>query len=91
MSAAAAVEAGTFALDSLVEVAERDDGLGQLARLFQHMAREVKAREQRLQQQVTALRVEIDEDRKARQVAEITETDFFVELQEKAQKLRAHS
>jgi hypothetical protein len=40
---------------------------------------------------VQALRIEIDESRKARQVAEITETDYFQDLQRKARRLRAGS
>jgi CheY-like chemotaxis protein len=87
-TAAAAVQAETFEPDSLAEVTRRSDELGQLARVFQHMAGEVYAREQRLKQQVQQLRVEIDEARKARQVAEITETDYFQTLQQKAQNLR---
>jgi DNA repair ATPase RecN len=88
-SAAASVEAGVFEPEALAEVAERHDGLGQLARVFQRMVREVQAREQRLRQQVQELKIEIDEVKKARQVAEITETDYFQELQEKARKLRS--
>jgi DNA repair ATPase RecN len=86
--AAAAVEAGTFDPSALAEVAGRGDELGRLARVFQSMAREVAAREQRLQHQVEKLRVEIDQTRKARQVAEITETDYFQQLQQKVQGLR---
>jgi two-component system, cell cycle response regulator len=52
------------------------------------MAREVHAREQRLKQEVQQLRIEIDEARTARQVAEITETDYFQDLQRKADQLR---
>ena len=52
------------------------------------MAREVRAREQRLKQEVQQLRIEIDEARTARQVAEITETDYFQDLQRKADQLR---
>jgi len=88
IEAAAAVEAGTFESDSLDPVAGRDDALGQLARVFQNMAREVDARERSLRQQVQDLRVEIDEVKKARQVAEITETEYFRELCAKAQRLR---
>jgi DNA-binding response OmpR family regulator len=87
-AAAAAVEGGTFDPGSLERVAARGDPLGQLARVFQRMAREVQAREQRLRQQVQELRVQIDEARKARQVAEITETDYFQSLQRKARDLR---
>jgi hypothetical protein len=48
----------------------------------------VHAREQRLKQEVQQLRIEIDEARTARQVAEITETDYFQDLQRKADQLR---
>jgi nitrate/nitrite-specific signal transduction histidine kinase len=47
-AAAAAVEAGEFDPSDLEEVAGRGDALGQLARVFQRMAREVHAREQDL-------------------------------------------
>jgi DNA-binding response OmpR family regulator len=86
--AAAAVEAETFELDDLADVAARPDALGRLARVFQRMAREVYAREQRLKQQVRELRIELNEARQARQVAEITETDYFRQLQAEAQNLR---
>jgi DNA-binding response OmpR family regulator len=89
--AAGAVEAGTFDPEALEGVARRGDALGQLARVFQRMAREVRAREERLRREVQELRVEIDQQRKARQVAEITETAYFQELQQKAQALRNRS
>jgi DNA-binding response OmpR family regulator len=87
--AAAAVESESYDPDSLTEIGERTDALGQLARVFQRMAREVALREQRLKQQVQALRIEIDRAREATQVAEITETDYFRTLQERASDLRA--
>ena len=86
--AAAAVEAGTFDPSCLADVIQRNDELGQLARVFENMAREVYAREQRLKQQLQDLRIEVDEAKKARQVAEITETDYFRELSQKVQRLR---
>lgn len=88
MAAAAAVEAGTFAPDSLDGVARREDALGQLARVFQHMAQEVYAREQRLKQQIQELKIEIDEAKQAKKVAEITETEYFKSLREQAGSLR---
>ncbi len=87
--AAASVEAERFHPEDLDEVAARPDALGQLARVFQQMAREVYAREQKLKQEVQQLRIEIDEAKKARQVAEITETDYFQQLQEKVRRLRS--
>jgi CheY-like chemotaxis protein len=88
IAAAAAVEAGEFDPETLARVATRRDELGRLARVFQRMAREVHVREQRLKQEVQQLRIEIDEARTARQVAEITETDYFQDLQRKADQLR---
>src|SRR5512136_283697 len=88
-AAAAAVEAGQFTPESLDIVAARPDALGQLGRVFQRMAREVYAREQSLRQQVQELRIQIDEVKKAREVAEITESDYFRDLKERVQHLRS--
>jgi len=87
-SAAGAVEADMFEPGTLDGVAARDDALGQLARTFQRMAREVRAREERLRDQVHELRIEIDEARQAKKVAEITDTDFFRGLRSRAAELR---
>jgi|GEM_PF-187588 len=54
-NAAAAVETGVFEPESLTEVAKRTDELGRLARVFQGMAREVYAREERLKREVAVL------------------------------------
>ena len=88
-AASVAVEAGMYKPESLNEVAARSDELGQLARVFQRMQREVDRRERRLKQEVAELRIEIDEIKKARQVAEITETEYFQDLRKKAGWLRA--
>lgn len=86
--AAAGLEAGDAHLDELATVAARTDALGVLARRFMSMAREVQAREDRLREQVRELKIEIDEVRQARQVAEITDTDFFRDLRDRAANLR---
>lgn len=48
----------------------------------------VRQRESALKQQICELQIEIDDVKKARQVAEITETDYFRELSQKAHRLR---
>lgn len=73
---------------SLNDIAGRADELGELARVFQRMAFEVVLRERRLRQQVEELRIEIDQAKAARQVAEITETEYFQELRKRASQLR---
>lgn len=59
-----------------------------LRQLFGQMAEEVISREEHLRQQVTALQIMIDDAKRSEQVAEITDTDFFRELQVKAQRMR---
>ena len=86
--AAASVEAGDYQLETLPEVSARPDSLGQLARVFEGMAREVDERERRLKRQVERLTIEIDSSRKEQQVREITETDFFREIRQKARALK---
>lgn len=87
-TAAAALEDGHFDPTSIDEVARREDALGQLARVFQGMAKEVQAREARLTRQIEELRIEVDEARKTEQVAEITGSEYFVELRRQAAELR---
>ncbi|HEY9650861.1 MAG TPA: DUF3365 domain-containing protein [Coleofasciculaceae cyanobacterium] len=77
--------------DGLAKVANRADELGQLGRVFEDMARELYAREQSLKQQVYELRIKIDEAQKDQQVAEITESDYFKQLQNKAKDFRNRS
>ena len=86
--AAAAVEAASFDPASLASVAARGDALGRLARVFERMAREVHAREERLRQQVQELRIEVDQARQSQQVSKITGTSYFRELRGKAGDLR---
>jgi two-component system, cell cycle response regulator len=88
IDAAGAVEANKFEPATLEIVARREDALGQLARTFQRMASEVKAREDRLREQVRELKIEIDEQRQERKVEEITGTEYFKELRGRAQELR---
>lgn len=51
-------------------------------------AQRVEAREHELEQQIAQLRIEVDEVKRARQVAEVTETDYFKQLQHQAKALR---
>jgi CheY-like chemotaxis protein len=61
IQAATAVEAGRYHAGTLAKVAGRADEIGRLARVFDAMANQVKAREKRLSEQVDALRREIEE------------------------------
>jgi GAF domain-containing protein len=52
------------------------------------VALQASQREQRLREQISELRIEVDEAKKARAVAEITGTDYFESLRAKARDLR---
>lgn len=65
IQAATAVEAGNYESEALAAVAQRGDELGRLARVFDGMANQVRARESRLREQVSALRAEIEEAKHA--------------------------
>jgi CRP-like cAMP-binding protein len=79
-AAAEAVQAGTYVESNLDTLADLADPLGQLARVFQDMAQEVVAREAQLRHEVQHLRIEIDQARQERQVAEIVDTEYFARL-----------
>lgn len=87
--AASAVEKGDFDPAVLTRVAARGDALGTLARVFERMASEVRAREQKLNQEVARLQVEIDRVKMTDQVKGITGTAYFETLEQKAAGLRS--
>jgi HAMP domain-containing protein len=84
-----AEEAEEFERKKLNKIANRNDELGQLGRVFQGMVREIYAREQQLRQQLQKLRLEIDEKRRAQEVAEISQSESFQKLQEEAKQMRS--
>jgi HAMP domain-containing protein len=51
-------------------------------------AQQVQVREAKLRQEIQELRIEIDEAKKAKQVAAITETEYFQQLQSRVNQLR---
>jgi len=52
------------------------------------MTEKVYQRELKLRLQVEKLKIEIDENKRSKQVEEIVETDFFRDLQSKADQMR---
>jgi hypothetical protein len=65
------------------------DEMGKLAEVFTAMVEKVYKREQTLIRQVQELRIEIDESKKKSQVSEIVDTEFFKELQTRAELMRS--
>lgn len=65
-----------------------DDEINKLTRVFVIMVDKVRKREQTLRLQVEQLQIQVDESKRQHEVSEIVETDFFRELQSKAQHYR---
>jgi CRP-like cAMP-binding protein len=76
-------------LDKNVAETESDSEQERAARFlgaFFQMVEEIKAREDELKQELTRLKVEIDEARRKKDVEEIAQSEFFQELQKRKQK-----
>ncbi len=89
-AAVEAMERGDITEDEINRLSgnEGRDEVAALSRVFAKMAAEVKAREAKLKKQVEEMRIEIDHSKKERQVAEITDTDYFQNLKQKAREMR---
>jgi methyl-accepting chemotaxis protein len=72
----------------LEDVARGTDELGILANVFNAMAVQVKQREQKLKQEVTQLRIQIDHEKREKQVSEIVDSEFFQDLKTKSETMR---
>jgi GAF domain-containing protein len=66
---------------------DSDDALEALI-LLASAALDGYIREEKLRQEIAQLRIEIDQTRRARQVAEITDTQYFKKLQDQARAMR---
>ena len=66
-----------------------DDEVSTLTEVFNLMVEKVRSREEKLKRQVADLRIIIDRNKQAEQVKAITESDFFHDLQKKAEDMRS--
>jgi nitrate/nitrite-specific signal transduction histidine kinase len=88
IAAAEGLEQDRYTSEILNGELDRRDDLGRLATVFDRMAHQVQGRETRLRDQVRVLQIQIDEAKRASQVAEITETEYFRALRARARELR---
>lgn len=79
----AAPEMGT-----IETIAKRSDEFGHTAKIIQRMAKEIYAREQSLKQTIQSLRIQIDKEKESQEVAQITESDYFQNLQQRVREIR---
>lgn len=88
-SAAERVAEGDYEQDiAVLHSGKMQDEVSTLASVFDLMIDKVHAREERLKRQVRELRIEIDQTKKERHVAEIVESDYFRELRASAKEMR---
>jgi len=77
------------AMESIQDAGDTSDrALAAVAEAVRTMVQAVKEREQQLRAEVDQLRIQIDEAKRKRQVEEITETQYFRELTQRARRLR---
>jgi CRP-like cAMP-binding protein len=76
-----AIESGRAAAD--------DPNIARFTQTFETMIAAVRSREERLAGEINRLRIQIDSGRRKDEVAAITDTDFFRELAERAERSRS--
>jgi hypothetical protein len=74
---------------SLSKVSGAQDEIGQLVRVFMEIVEVIRLRDQTLKLQVLELEIEVDETKRACQVSEIVETEYFQQLKKKAGDLKS--
>jgi methyl-accepting chemotaxis protein len=74
-------------LNSLFERRVGDE-ITELAIVFKQMAEQVQLREKRLKDEIQQLNIRIDDQKASHQVSEITETEYFQNLVDRAAQLR---
>jgi HAMP domain-containing protein len=84
------IEAGNWEQVNTAELEKSGGGaeVGQLARVFASMAKQIYARETTLRKQVESLKIVIDESKRKKAVEEITENEFFQDLARRASEIR---
>ena len=65
------------------------DEVTTLSNVFKDMAEKVQLRQRRLQERIAQLNIQIDEQKREQQVAEVAESDYFQKLQANAREMRA--
>jgi adenylate cyclase len=82
------VHNSSFSVSYTHEDLEFLSALANQAAVVIHMSSEFHKREQKLKQQVMELQIQIDQERKENELAEIMSLDSFQKLQERAEKMR---
>jgi len=88
-AAAVAVGRGDYKTEiPIPHVLGGKDELEHLAVEFKKMADQIAGREEKLKQEIQELRIEIDTQKRDEQVAQISESEFFTDLKDRATRMR---
>ncbi|MEN8242115.1 MAG: cache and HAMP domain-containing protein [Chloroflexota bacterium] len=74
-------------LDPLLKRSPNDE-MYTLANVFKRMASQVYHREATLKETISQLRIEINEVRKSKEVADVVESDYFKDIQQQAREIK---
>jgi CRP-like cAMP-binding protein/HAMP domain-containing protein len=89
--AAHEIESEEFNPETLASVSQRDDELGQLARVFEVMANRIYARKQKMKKQMEQLSSEKDKKKKASLLINLSQTTYLEKILKKSIKIRRES
>jgi len=85
------IELGNFDPNSLTDVTNRSDEVGQLARIFEDMANKIYAREQGFKDQLSLLQTETDKAKKAMLLTQMSDSSYFQQLLVKSKRSRSRA
>ena len=85
------IAVGDYQTESIMDESYQDRTIAALAAEFAQMAARVQQREEDLRQEVTQLRIEIDEIKRKREAQRIMDTDYYKDLKAKAKALRSQN
>jgi sensor histidine kinase YesM len=88
MTAAKGIEEESFNAEELDSVAQRQDELGQMARVFQEMGSTIAERQNGMKNQLSKLRAEKDEAKKAAIASQMGQSNSVESLLRRARSLR---
>ncbi len=78
-------------LVSISAVSQRTDEFGHTAEIVRRVAQEIYEREQQLKQTIQSLQIQVDKERESQEVEQITDSEYFQNLQKRVHEMRQRS
>jgi uncharacterized membrane protein len=83
------LKAGTWGYNDTIMQVKANGEMANLIGVFNSMANEINSRERKMKNTIRELELKIDKTKEDRMVSEITETDFFKQLERKSAELKS--